>query len=93
MASVFRRTEDRIEAHVFLCILTLLLERVVERACGSTWLRLREDFRTIKIAQLLIQNGTVYQTTPGNAEARNTLKALKIELLPLDTRPFSEKSM
>jgi|WetSurSiteA1Bulk_404760.scaffolds.fasta_scaffold30365_2 hypothetical protein len=56
-------------------------------------LRLREDLQTIKIAQLLIRNGTVYQTTPGNAETRNILKVQKIELLPLDTRLFSEKSM
>jgi transposase len=64
---VFHRTEDRIKAHVFLCVLALLVERVAEKACDSTWPRLREDLRTIKIAQLLTPKGTIYplNTTDG----------------------------
>jgi transposase len=79
---VFHRTEDRIKAHVFLCVLALLVERVAEKTCDSTWPRLREDLGTIKIAQLLTPNGTVYQTSAGSTEARNILKMLKIEPLP-----------
>lgn len=79
---VFHRSEGRIKAHVFLCVLALLLERVAERACDSTWPRLREELGSIKIAQLLTPNGTVYQTSSGSAEARNILKKLKIEPLP-----------
>jgi len=79
---VFHRTEGRIKAHVFLCVLALLLERVAERACESTWSRIREELRTIKVAQLLAPHGTVYQTSPGSQKARNILKNLEIELLP-----------
>lgn len=79
---VFHRTEGRIKAHVFLCVLALLVERVAERVCESTWSRIREELRTIKVAQLLAPNGTVYQTSPGSQKARNILKNLEIEPLP-----------
>jgi len=79
---VFHRTEGRIKAHVFLCVLTLLLERVAEKACDSTWPRLREELCTIKIAQLLTPKGRIYQTSAGSTEARNILKTLKIKPLP-----------
>ena len=79
---VFHRTEERIKAHVFLCVLALLVERVVERACDCTWQRTREELRTIKVAQLLTPNGMVYQTTSGSQDARNILKNLKIKPLP-----------
>lgn len=78
---VFHRTEGRIKAHVFLCVLALLVERVAERACESTWLWIPEQLRSIKITQLLTPKGTFYQTTAGNGEVRNILKKLKIEPL------------
>lgn len=79
---VFHRTEERIKAHVFLCVLALLVQRVVERACDRTWSRIREELRSIKVGQLLAPNGTVYQTSPGSQEARNILKKLEINSLP-----------
>jgi len=79
---VFHRVSHRIRAHVFLFVLALLLERVAERACDSTWPRIREELRSIKIGQLLAPQGTVFQTTPGTLKARNILKTLKIEPLP-----------
>jgi transposase len=79
---VFHRTSERIRSHVFLCVLALLLERVAERSCESTWPRIREELGSIKIAQLLTPNGTVYQTTSGTQHARNLLKMMKIEPLP-----------
>jgi len=79
---VFHRTEERIKAHVFLCVLALLVERVAERACGWTWPRIRQELRSIKVAQLLAPNGMVYQTTVGSQDARNLLKNLKIQPLP-----------
>jgi len=48
---VFHRTPERIRAHVFLCVLALLLESVAEQACGETWPRIREELRTIKVGQ------------------------------------------
>lgn len=79
---VFHRLSHRIRAHVFLCVLALLLERVLEKACDSTWPRIREELRSIKIGQLLAPQGTVFQTTPGTPKARNILNTMKINPLP-----------
>jgi hypothetical protein len=79
---VFHRTEQRIKAHVFLCVLALLMQRVAERACGLTWPKIHEELRSIKVAQLLAPQGTVYQTTSGSQEARNLLGKIKIKPLP-----------
>lgn len=79
---VFHRVSHRIRSHVFLCVLALLLKHVAEKACDSTWPRIREELRSIKIGQLLTPQGTVFQTTPDTPKARNILKTLKIDPLP-----------
>ena len=80
---IWHRTPERIRAHVFLCVLALLLERVAEKACGCTWPRIRQELRSIKVGQLLAPRGTVYQTCAGSVEARNLLRKLKIDIPPL----------
>jgi hypothetical protein len=40
----------RIHAHVALSVLALLLERVIEQACGDTWRNIRADLERIKLA-------------------------------------------
>jgi hypothetical protein len=42
----------RIHAHVALSVLALLLERVIEQACGDTWRTIRADVDQIKLAGL-----------------------------------------
>ena len=52
------------------------------RACDCTWPRIRQELRSIKVAQLFASNGIVYQTTSGTQNARNLLRKLKIKSLP-----------
>lgn len=79
---VFHFAPHRIHAHVFLTVLALLLERVVELGCGDTWRNIRDDLKQIKLGQLSGPNGAVWQVTEGRAEARRRLKSLGIEKLP-----------
>lgn len=53
----------RIRAHVVVTVHVLLLERMAEQACRDTWRNSRNDFKQIKLAQLLSPNGTVWQVT------------------------------
>jgi transposase len=46
---VHHRTPERIEAHVFTCMLALLLERVAERRTGARWGEIRRQFGRIKM--------------------------------------------
>ncbi len=65
-------------AHVALTVLSLLLERVVERACEDTWRNISDDLRQVKLAQLLSPDGEVWQVTEPGQKARSRLKSLKI---------------
>ena len=79
---VFHWAPHRIHAHVALTVLSLLLERVAERACADTWRNIRDDLRRIKLAQLLSPNGTVWHVTEPTPEALKRLKSLKIPKPP-----------
>jgi hypothetical protein len=67
---------------VFLAVLTLLLERVAEQDCGDTWRNIRDDLKQIKLAQLSGPNGTLWQVTEPQPEAKKRLKSLRIKKLP-----------
>jgi transposase len=60
---VYHWAVHRIHAHVALSVLALLLERVIEQACGDTWRNIRADLEQIKLAQLLSPHGEVWQVT------------------------------
>ena len=65
---VFHWRPHRISAHVSLCMLALLLERLAEKACQDTWRNIRDDLRQIKLARLLTPQGEAWQVTePGEA--------------------------
>ncbi|MBR9910616.1 MAG: IS1634 family transposase [Gammaproteobacteria bacterium] len=75
---VFHWTPHRICAHVSLTVLALILERVAEIACADTWRKIRDDLKQIKLAQLLSENGTVWQVTEPQKNAAKRLKLLGI---------------
>ena len=79
---VFHFAPHRISAHVSLCMLTLLLERIAERACDDTWRNIRDDLRQIKLARLLTPQGEVWQVTEPREEALKRLKQLGIPAPP-----------
>jgi len=71
-------TEHRIRAHIFISVLSLLLVRVAERACGDTWRNIHNDIKRIKLVQLSGPHGMVWQTTAPRKEALNRLKNMEI---------------
>src|SRR5215831_1936856 len=79
---VYHWAVHRIHAHVALSVLALLLERVIEQACGDTWRNLRDDLAQIKLAQLLSPHGEVWQVTEPSPEAVNHLKCLELKNPP-----------
>ena len=79
---VYHWAPHRIHAHVALTVLSLLLERVAEQACGDTWRNVRDDLKRVKLAQLMSPNGTVWQVTEPPSGALKRLKSLKITKPP-----------
>ena len=79
---VYHWAVHRLHAHVALSVLALVLERVIEQACGDTWRNLRADLDQIKLAQLLSPHGEVWQVTEPSLAASNHLTCLDMKNPP-----------
>ncbi len=75
---VYHRKDERIEAHVFLCFLALLLVRIAERKTGLTWDRIRTMMERLHRIEFFSKDGRVLQTTEPTPEQLNIFKSLKI---------------
>ncbi len=78
MRPAYHRREDRIEAHVQLCWLALLLLRVAETETADTWRNLRNELDRMHLVTLATTQGTVAQRTELTPGHRNILKALDL---------------
>jgi len=79
---VFHWKPHRISAHVSLCVLALLIERIVEIRSGQTWRNVRARLDTIKVVEYQRGDAVVRQTT----ELRDDVEAL-LRLLKIDPPP------
>lgn len=79
---VFHRIEPRIRAHVLLCWMALLLTRVAERRCNTTWHRINIELGRVHAVTLQGSAGTVVQTTPLSPAAESILRACQVDPPP-----------
>jgi hypothetical protein len=88
----YHRREDRIEAHVQLCWLALLLLRVVETQADDTWRNLRNELDRLHLVTLKTNEGTVAQRTELTPAQRRILQALQLPEPPrfYDFTPAAE---
>lgn len=75
---VFHWTPHRICAHVSLCVLALLIERIAEIRAGDTWRNIRAQLETIKVVEYERGEARVRQTTEIRAQVADLLKRLKV---------------
>ena len=61
---VFVRTDERIEAHVMMCMLAYLLERWSEMKTGLSFQAIRRLLKAVHATQLIQKSGSVWK--PGN---------------------------
>jgi len=92
MRPAYHRREDRIEAHVQLCWLALLLLRVAETETGETWRNLRGELDRMHLVTLATNEGTVSQRTELTPGHRRILGALELPEPPrfYDFTPATE---
>jgi hypothetical protein len=92
MRPAYHRREDRIEAHVQLCWLALLLLRVAETETGETWRNLRNQLDRMHLVTLATSEGTVAQRTELTPDQRRVLSALSLPEPPrfYDFTPAAE---
>ena len=76
---LFHWTEDRIRAHVFLCVLALQIERLMRSRLSSVSVRKAvEQLRRIKAGDLRVGGVTTKTLTRVTPEQLNLLKSLDV---------------
>jgi len=78
MTPMFHWVPRRIETHVKICILALLVERIAEIRCGETWSRIRRKLETLKVLELITPEYRFFQRNEIPDEIRNILKTLDV---------------
>jgi hypothetical protein len=68
----------RIESHVKICMLALLIERVAELDCGKPWHQIKRILDGLQITEFFSLNYRVLMRNELNRKVRNILKSLKI---------------
>ena len=82
MRPVHHRVPHRIHAHVRLCVLALLIERMAEILCDDTWRNIRDDLNQVKVGILDGPDGRFVQVTKPRDGARKRLEQLDIQPPP-----------
>lgn len=79
----------RIEAHVKICFLALLIERAAELACGKPWARIRNILSKLQVSKFQTNSHQFFQRNETPSEVRQILKSLKIPVpkIILDIQP------
>ena len=87
---VYHRLDKRIRAHVTLCTIAYLLERVVEIEAKVPFEQVRKALHRCRAVELHFDGQTVWETGALSPEARKTLKSCNIPAPPtvLPGRPL-----
>lgn len=82
---VYHYNEQRVRAHVFICVLSYLLERVLELTLKDAGLditarRALDELETLQMVESEIDGHLLHGPTEGSEAARNILEALDIAI-------------
>lgn len=80
---VYHRKQERIQAHVTLCFLALVLVRVAENATNMTWPAIARELDRMHLIDLEGSSGRVRQRTEITAEQAEILDACAVPAPPL----------
>ncbi len=75
---IYHRLPQRIDAHVLLNWLALLLVRIVERETGATWPRVRDELETLTLVDVRTSSGDFQATPKLTQQQRNILQSLNL---------------
>ncbi len=70
----------RIETHVRICVLALLIERVAELACKKPWPQIRGILEGLQVTEFQTPSHRFFKLNEASAPIRETLKMLGIPL-------------
>jgi transposase len=78
MTPMYHWVPRRIETHVRICVLSLLIERVAEIACQQPWSQIRRKLQTLQVTEFLSLKHRFYRRNELTPEVSQTLKTLAV---------------
>ncbi len=79
MTPMYHWATKRIESHVKICMLALLIERIAELECGKPWHQIKRVLDDLQITKLFNLNYRVLMRNELSSKTHNMLKLLKIK--------------
>ena len=76
---VYHRLSQRIQSHILLCWLTMLLIRIAETQSGKTWFEIKKILSPLKVGIFSSSKGKVFQLNPVKPGQQKLFKILEIE--------------
>jgi transposase len=71
---------QRIEAHIKICVLALLLARAAEIKCNLPWARIKEDLSSLQATEFHTPEHRFFQRNEPSQNLLSTLKSLEIPM-------------
>ena len=78
MTPMYHWVPRRIETHVRICVLALLIERVAELSCGKSWRQIREALDRLQVTKFENFSHRFLHRNELGTETTKILKSLKI---------------
>jgi len=75
---IYHRLPERIDAHVILNWLALLLVRLVERETGASWPRVRDELAQLSLVSVKTSSGDFDVVSNLTVEQKKILRSLKV---------------
>jgi len=72
MTPMYHWLPRRIEAHVKICVLALLLERLAEISSGRSWPRIKQGLRALQISYFSTAEHSFYRTNELTGEVKKS---------------------
>ena len=78
LTPMFHWVPRRIETHVKICVLALLIERIAEIRCGQPWSHIRRGLEQLQISYFTTSEASFYRRNEISATTGNLLKQMEI---------------
>jgi transposase len=78
MTPMFHWVPRRIETHVRICVLSLLIERVAEIACQQPWSQIRHQLQSLQVTEFLTLKHRFFRRNELVPEVSQMLKTLTV---------------
>jgi len=79
---MFHRLEDRIRAHIQLCVLAYTLMKVAMLRSGETWTQIERTLSPLKVGELAFADGIVFHRSELNEAMRTLYNKVEVPVPP-----------